>query len=738
MASKQFKIILAGDAKGATAALKDAQHAGDGLINASGGWGGKWAGVFAGMGQRLAEFGQKFRDADGWKAKLGAVGEGFTGMGSMATAGIAVASTAVLGFASMVATKAQEIGGYLYGLGEQFYAAAGQIRAGTGATGSELGALKDSYYDIYEMSTKGSGEVAAAMTLVEQKLNLTGQPLEDVTLGFLRLSSLTGGDVVSGITSVGRAFGDWGIAAEDYTATQDKLFRAWQESGVPIDQLAGTITQYGASLRGLGFDFDESLAMVTKWNEEGVNTELVMGGLRKAYASFSDEFGPNAQAEFQKFMGQIEAAPTAAEGAKIAMDRLGVRVGADFAAAVGEGRFAYQDFQAAISDGDTMKQAAKDTGTWRSSITLMVHTLEAKLGPAAERVFGVINDVIRNNIMPLFRGLSSAWDEGGFEAVMERLPVTLELVKLKIQEWWNTAVTWVGDHGQEIMDRLGSAIRAGLAAGGELTAALGEMLVALGNWFQDTAWPYVEAHWGEWWKAFTDSFNDGGFMNQMLTKLGEILANISVWFLTDAIPWAFVKGWELLIALTKWLGTDGIPTLIQSIGTLLGAGIEWLETSGVSWVADVGRSLWNGIYTGFIDALNGIIMAWNNFSITIPELSIMGKTVPGTGGTLDTPNIGLFSSPTLANPTAASGVKAFKKAIGMANGAVVTSPTLGLIGENPGTTPEIVTPERLMRQIVREEMARLGSRPVQLVLKDGRVLAEVVTQELRGRELALR
>ena len=68
----------------------------------------------------------------------------------------------------------------------------------------------------------------------------------------------------------------------------------------------------------------------------------------------------------------------------------------------------------------------------------------------------------------------------------------------------------------------------------------------------------------------------------------------------------------------------------------------------------------------------------------------------------------------------------------------MTSPTLGLIGENPGTTPEIVTPERLMRQIVREEMARLGSRPVQLVLKDGRVLAEVVTQELRGRELALR
>lgn len=738
MASKQFRIILAGDAKGATNAIKDAQKAGDGLINSAGGWGGKWSSVFASMGQKLGEFGAKFRDADGWGAKLGVLGEGFTGVGSAAQAGMALGAAAVVGLATVVAAKVQEIGVYLYGLGEQFYLATGKIRVGTGATGAELDGLKDSYYNIYEVSTKGSGEIATALTMTEQKLNVTGKVLEDTTLGFLRLSTLTGGDLASNITSVGRLFGDWGIAQEDFTATQDKMFRAWQESGVPIDQLASSLTMYGTSLRGLGFSFDESLAMVTKWNEEGVNTELVMGGLRKAFGSFSQEYGPDAQKEFAAFMQEVSDAPNTSAAAAIAIDRLGVRVGADFAAAVTEGRFAYGDFADAIADGDTMAQAAKDTGTWRSSLTLMVHTLEAKLAPAAEAVFGMINNVIRNNIMPLFRGLSAAWDEGGFEAVMERLPVTLELVKLKIQEWWNTAVKWVGDHGQEIMATLGSAIRAGLEAGGQLTAALGEMLVALGNWFQETAWPYIEAHWGEWWKAFTDSFNNGGFMNQMITKLNEILAAIGGWFLTDAIPWAFVKGWELLIALTKWLGTDGIPTLVSSIGTLLGAGIEWLETSGVSWIADVGRSLWNGIYTGFIDALNGVIMAWNNFSLTIPAVSVLGQEVWG-GGTVDTPNIGLFSSPTLAAPVAGGAAKAFKNALGFANGGVVTRPTVGLIGENPRTTPEIVTPERLMRQIVREELRGAGGGgPVYLVLRDGRVLAEVVTEAQRGREMAFR
>ena len=229
-------------------------------------------------------------------------------------------------------------------------------------------------------------------------------------------------------------FGDWGVAAEDQLATQDKLFRAWQESGVPVDQLTGSMVQYGASLRGLGYSFDDALAMTAKWNEEGVNTELVMGGLRKSFAVFSQEYGPNAQAEFQKFMAQIAGAESPSAAAQIAMDKLGVKIGADFAAAVGEGRFQYGDFMAVIADGDTMAQAAKDTGNWRSSITMMVHTLEAKLGPAAERVFGLINDVIRNNIMPLFRGLSAAWDEGGFVAAVQSLPTLLGLVQVKFGE----------------------------------------------------------------------------------------------------------------------------------------------------------------------------------------------------------------------------------------------------------------------------------------------------------------
>lgn len=63
-------------------------------------------------------------------------------------------------------------------------------------------------------------------------------------------------------------------------------------------------------------------------------------------------------------------------------------------------------------------------------------------------------------------------------------------------------------------------------------------------------------------------------------------------------------------------------------------------------------------------------------------------------------------------------VKAF------ADGGVVTSPTLALIGETSRARPEIVTPERLMRQIIREEGgAGGGATEVRVYIGD---------QELRG------
>lgn len=68
----------------------------------------------------------------------------------------------------------------------------------------------------------------------------------------------------------------------------------------------------------------------------------------------------------------------------------------------------------------------------------------------------------------------------------------------------------------------------------------------------------------------------------------------------------------------------------------------------------------------------------------------------------------------LAALTAAAGAVqiATIKAQPFAEGGVITKPTFGLVGEYPGATrnPEIITPERLMRSVFREEAGGMGGK----------------------------
>ena len=707
MASKTFKIVLAGDAKGATTAIKDTQKAGDDLVGASSGWSSKWSSVFGGMGGNLSNFGGQF-----------------SSFGQTAAVGVGVAAAAIAGLATVVAAKAQEAATYLYNLGEQFYNAEAIIRRGTGLTGGALEGMQDSLDVVYSQTARSSDDVAAAMVRVQQKLELQGKPLEDMTLKFLRLAGVTGGDVPTQIDAVTRAFGQWGIAAEDQGASIDMLMRAYQQSGVPLETLAQQTTTYGGALQGLGFTFEDSVSMLAQWTEDGINVDKTMAGMQKGFAEFATKHGPNAAKEFKKFTDRLAAAPDDATRAQIAIETLGKRGGAEFANSIGKGAFAYGDMLDAVANGkDTVEKAGKETGSWRASVTMMVHTLETKLRPAAEKVFGVINDVIRQNIMPLFRGLSTAWDEGGFVGVMEALPGVFGLVQIKLGEWWETFKAWLAEKWPDIMAGASAAISAAVSAGGSLMVALGDMLKAFGDWFQETAFPYIQAHWGEWWKSFTDSFNEGGFMNQAIMKLTEFLFGIGQWIVTDAVPWLMQKGWELSIALLKWIGTDGIPSAVAGLGSLFGAIVEWIETDAASWIADGARGMWNGIVNSFVSAINTIIDLWNQLQFTTPDL-------PGTewgGQTVTTPDIGrIVQSSVTTQGTSSGAARRGDPLKGMANGAVVTGPTFALIGEDARTTPEIVTPEALMRQIVREEAGRGGGRqPIQLLL-DRRVLAEVV------------
>lgn len=282
----------------------------------------------------------------------------------------------------------------LANLGESFDEAFDTIRSGTGATGDALEGLKDDFREVFASVPTQMGPAATAISDLHRRLGLTGEPLQDLAAQFLELSRITGSDLQADIASVTRTFGDWSIVTGEQSGALDTLFRASQQTGVTVDTLAQSLVKYGAPLRQLGFTFEESTALIGKFEKEGVNTELVLGSMRIALGKMA-RAGEDSTETFQRVIGEIQNAGTVSEANALALELFGARAGPDMAAAIREGRFEIGELTAAITDtGETVMGAAADTADWRESWTLFTNNLKLVVEPVASAVFGALGELM--------------------------------------------------------------------------------------------------------------------------------------------------------------------------------------------------------------------------------------------------------------------------------------------------------------------------------------------------------
>jgi phage-related minor tail protein len=318
---------------------------------------------------------------EGAGGKFASLSSSLQSFGMAAAAGIAAIGVAVVGLG---------VGAFM--LGQEFQDAYNTIQRGTGAMGADLGELKDSFRKVVTDVPTSFGDAASAITMVHQRLGLMGPPLTELSEKFLELSKITGVDLKSSVQAMTRVFGDWSI--KDQSKAMDEMFRASQMTGVGIDKLAEQVVQFGAPLRGLGFGFEESVAMLGKWEKEGVNVTNVMGAMKKAYGQFAKDFGEKAPEEFRKFVAEISKAPSASAAAALAIEKLGVRNGPDFAAAVKEGRFAYGDLVDGIVNGsNTITGTAESTRTLGDRWEQFVNRMKVAVEPLATTVFTNVMNV---------------------------------------------------------------------------------------------------------------------------------------------------------------------------------------------------------------------------------------------------------------------------------------------------------------------------------------------------------
>ncbi|HDH7802236.1 TPA: phage tail tape measure protein [Staphylococcus aureus] len=337
--------------------------------------------------QRMAEsgWGKTSKVFESMGPKLTKMGDGLKSIGK----GLMIGVTApVLGIAAASGKAFAEVDKGL-----------DTVTQATGATGGELKKLQNSFKDVYGNFPADAETVGGVLGEVNTRLGFTGKELESATESFLKFSHITGSDGVQAVQLITRAMGDAGIEADEYQSVLDMVAKAAQASGISVDTLADSITKYGAPMRAMGFEMQESIALFSQWEKSGVNTEIAFSGLKKAISNWG-KAGKDPREEFKKTLAEIERTPDIASATSLAIEAFGAKAGPDLADAIKGGRFSYQEFLKTIEDSQgTVNQTFKDSESGSERFKVAMNKLKlvgADVWASIERAFApVMEELIK-------------------------------------------------------------------------------------------------------------------------------------------------------------------------------------------------------------------------------------------------------------------------------------------------------------------------------------------------------
>lgn len=260
------------------------------------------------------------------------------------------------------------------------------IAIATGAQGEELDQLHNDWKVVFSSVPTDASLAADAIGILNTRLGLSGKELQDLTIPLLEAARLLGGDVTQYAENFTRVIGDWNIPVENAAGSLDKLFVAGQKTGIPLETLMQRIVQYGAPMRNFGFSFEEATALLSSFEAQGVNTEIVMSGLRIAQGKFIKE-NKDMSTGLWETIEAIQSAETGTEALSIATGVFGAKAAGDLTDVIRAGKFDLDALVESMLDADgAILNAADATSDWGEKWTVFKNKMTVALASIGDKL----------------------------------------------------------------------------------------------------------------------------------------------------------------------------------------------------------------------------------------------------------------------------------------------------------------------------------------------------------------
>ena len=247
---------------------------------------------------------------------------------------------------SVVSAGVAAIGGAYIAAFNEVDEGADNVLKATGATGQAAEELEEVYGRVAGSIVGDFADIGSAVGEINTRFGYTGDKLEKASLDFEKFASITGVDATEAVKSVSRALNDSGIPLDEYDTLLDQLAKAGQSAGVDVNILADSLSTNGSIMRSMGFDTEETIALLSQFELSGADTSSMLTGMRRAMANWAKE-GKNGNKEFEKTVQGIKDGSISASDA---LDIFGTKAGPMLVDAIKSGKFEYSDMLKTIQN----------------------------------------------------------------------------------------------------------------------------------------------------------------------------------------------------------------------------------------------------------------------------------------------------------------------------------------------------------------------------------------------------